>query len=237
MSHPIAPERTVPDGRDRRWNDHREARRRKLLDAAVRLIDAEGGEIGVASICSSAGVPRSVVYKLFRDRDDLDEQIRQRIIRDLNRRMAPTLVPRSTGREIVVTAVRTYLRWVTEHPQLHQFLNVGAGSRPAPATGSIYAGKATFVRALEELIIAIVPARALPKGYAAHLANALVGMADATINAWLAAGRQRSSAAALHRFVTDGACSLVEGTAQSVGLAIDLNAPVASFIAQPASER
>lgn len=230
MSHAIAPERTAPDGRDRRWDDHREARRRQLLDAAVGLIDVEGGDVGVAAICAAAGVPRSVVYKLFRDRDDLDEQIRQQIIRDLNRRMAPMLVPRATAREMVVTAVRTYLRWISEHPHLHHFLNVGPGARPTPAAGMIYAGKATFVRSLEDLMSSLFPPKALGKGQAAHLANALVGMADSTINAWLIAGPERSSAAALNRFVTDAACSLIEATARNNHLQFDLDAPIESLL-------
>lgn len=231
MSQLIAPARASHDGRDRRWDDHREARRRQLLDAAVGLIDAEGGDVGVAAICSAAGVPRSVVYKLFRDREDLDDQIRQRIIRDLNRRMAPMLVPRATPRQMVVAAVRTYLRWVTDHPNLLQFLNVGARSRPTISVGPGYAGKATFVRSLEDLMLAVMPGKALGKGQAAHLANALVGMADSTINAWLVAGPERSSAAALNRFVTDGVCSLIESTARANGLDLDLDAPIEAFFA------
>lgn len=230
MSQPLVTD-GAPDGRDRRWEDHRNARRKHLLDAAVALIDIEGGDVGVASICSSAGVPRSVVYKLFRDREDLDEQIRQRIIRGLNRRMAPMLVPRGTGREMTVAGVRTYVRWVTDHPNLHQFLHIGAGSRPAATTGTIYAGKASFVRSLEQLILGIVPPGTRPpKGVAAHLANGVVGLTDATVNAWLDSGSERSSQAALVRFVTEAVCAVIEATAGSIGIAIDLDAPVAEFL-------
>lgn len=233
MVSPVSQESAAggyPDGRDSRWDDHRRARRRHLLDTAVRLIDRDGGDVGVAAICAEAGVPRSVVYKLFRDREDLDEAIRARIIRDLNATMAPMLVPRGTSRQMVARGVKVYLRWVTTHPNLHQFLNVGVDSRPTTTTSGLYAGKAAFVHALEELGASALPKKVVRAGLARHLANGVVGFADATINAWLAGGPGTGSAANLTRFVIEGACALIEAFGRVAGVELDLDRPVAELL-------
>jgi AcrR family transcriptional regulator len=218
------------DGRDRRWDDHRRARRRHLLDTAVALIDREGGDVGVAAICAAADVPRSVVYKLFRDREDLDEAIRGRIIRDLNNTMAPMIVPRGTTRQMVARGVKVYVQWVTTHPNLHQFLNVGVEARPTTTTSGLYKGKATFVHALEDLGAAALPPKVVRTGLARHLANGVVGFADATVNAWLAGGSDRGSAATLTKFVVEGACALIESFGRVANVDMDLDRPVSELL-------
>src|SRR5690606_25592449 len=110
------------DGRSTRWDQHKAERREKILAAAIDLIEREGDAAGVQAIATSAGVPRSVVYRIFTDRADLDEQIRVRITEHLMLELAPALEPRGTVRGGIDHAVATYVGWVREHPRLHAFL-------------------------------------------------------------------------------------------------------------------
>lgn len=224
------PEDDRPDGRDRRWDDHRQERRARLLAAAITLIDRDGGEVGVAAIAAEAGIPRSVVYKLFRDREDLDEQIRAQIITEMTATLTPLLVPRATLREMVRVAVTTYVDWVSAHANLHRFIGIGSTSRPTPGSPAIAGGKTAFAQSVTDLVGALLPQMTqgakLPRGAAENLAFALTGITDSVVNRWLLAGRSRSSKRELCRFLTAASCAVIESAAELSGIEIDLDAPV-----------
>lgn len=218
------------DGRDRRWDDHRQERRERLLSAAVTLIDREGGDVGVAAIAAEAGIPRSVVYKLFRDREDLDEQIRVRIIREATETLAPLLVPRGTLREMVRVAAKTYVDWVTAHANLHRFIGTGSTTRPTPGSPSIAGGKAAFAQNVADLVLVLLkrldPDAKVNRGSAENLAFALTGVTDSVVNRWLVAGRSRSTKRELIQFLTEASCGVIVGAAAVAGVQLDLDAPV-----------
>ena len=63
------------DGRQLRWDSHNQARRQHILDAAIDVLaDSEpGAEVHVQQIADRAGLSRTVVYRHFADRADLDK--------------------------------------------------------------------------------------------------------------------------------------------------------------------
>ena len=95
------------DGRATRWEDHKAERRIRILEAAMDAINEDGPDGGVQQIANRADVPRSVVYRIFTDRGDLDEQLRGRIIERLMADLAPTLTPEGTVGEAIARAVET----------------------------------------------------------------------------------------------------------------------------------
>lgn len=218
------------DGRDRRWEDHRQERRERLLAAAVALIDRDGGDVGVAAIASAAGIPRSVVYKLFRDREDLDEQIRIRIIEEATATLAPLLVPHGTLREMVRVAAKTYVDWVTAHANLHRFIGTGSAKRPTPGSPAIAGGKAAFAQNVADLVGVLLkrldPSAKVSRGSAENLAFALTGVTDSVVNRWLVAGRSRSTKRELIQFLTEASCGVILGAANVAGVDLDLDAPL-----------
>lgn len=220
----------APDGRDTRWNQHRAERRARILDAAVRAIDEQGGAVGVATFADEAGIPRSVVYKLFRNREDLDEQIRARIIEDMTLAMAPVLVPRGSLREMIRVGVETYVGWVSAHANLHRFLGAGSETRPTHGSRVITGGKTAFAQSLKEVAEGLLPmvldGKVPPRGATENLAYALIGLTDSVVNRWLLAGRGRSSKKDLARFLTDAACGVVQGAARLVDVELDVDAPI-----------
>jgi AcrR family transcriptional regulator len=225
MSQVVDDERSV-DGRDRRWEDHRQGRRESLLVAALELIDRDGGDVGVAAIAAQAGIPRSVVYKLFRDRDDLDAQIRLRIIDDMNAALAPLLVPRGTIREMVGRGARTYVDWVSDHANLHRFLGAGSAARPTHGSPQATGGKTAFALGLRELIqggFLLVIDGTLPRGAAENLAFAIIGQVDSVVNRWLLAGRSRSTKKDLVTFLTDATCGTIQAAARLAGAELDVD--------------
>lgn len=217
------------DGRSTRWDAHKSQRRRHLLDAAVAAIEAGGPHVGVRQIAESAGVPRSVVYRHFKDRADLDEQISQCIVDQLMSELAPTLRPSGTATEAIHRVIATYLDWIARHPRLHAFL--GAHSN-APAGGSrVVAGtKAAIAAQAAELLTTAARAAGKDTGFAESVAAGLVGFVDATVNHWLADKRQTLSAEQFAEFLTHSIWSLLDGNARALGVRIDPQRPVRELL-------
>ena len=60
-----------PDGRKRRWRDHKIARREELVDGTLAAIRLRGREIGMDEIASEIGISKTVLYRYFTDKADL----------------------------------------------------------------------------------------------------------------------------------------------------------------------
>ncbi|KRA38805.1 MULTISPECIES: TetR/AcrR family transcriptional regulator [unclassified Nocardioides] len=212
---------TTPDGRDTRWDDHRAARHERILAAAIDAIDAEGGAIGVAAIADRASVPRSVVYRLFENRDDLDEQIRTRIIDTLMADLAPALDPTGTIREAISRATTTYVGWVADHPRLQQFLGTGSATRRRTGSRVVTGTRTAIALGLVTLLeseLAQLSSEPPPPGAAQNLAFGIVGLVDGSVNRWVAHPEARSSAEELVEFLTDAVWSVLSSHADRLGV-------------------
>lgn len=219
----------VSDGRDRRWDAHRHERREHLLSVAVDLVDREGGDVQISVIASEAGMPRSLVYKLFKDRGDLDDQIRLRIVDDLSTALLASLASTGTIRSMARQGVAYYVGWLGAHPNLRLFLSAGSSSLPVRDGSAIAGGKSAFARNVQVLVETLAPqflGRPAPRGAAQNLAYGLVGLFDNTIVRWLVAGESRSSEEELIAFVSDAACGVIEVAARRLGGEVDVDAPL-----------
>jgi len=128
------------DGRRLRWLAHNQARRRVIIDAAVRVLErAEPGEdVQVQLIAEEAGLARTVLYRHFHDRVDLDLAVQQRICKDLGKRLLPTLSFDGEPVVIIRRIVDEFVRWATEHPTLFWFIELELpGPGPHPLAESI----------------------------------------------------------------------------------------------------
>ncbi|RMI33466.1 TetR/AcrR family transcriptional regulator [Nocardia stercoris] len=209
---------TKVDGRASRWDDHKADRREQILRAAVAAVGAHGPEVGVQEIAERAGVPRSVVYRLFKDRADLDEHLRLRILDDLMAHLAPTLTPEGTVRDAIARAVDTYIGWIVANPQLHHFLGMGSASSPARGARSVTDTKTAIGVQIAEMLDSVFGKLGLQTEAAESLAFALVGMVDSSINRWLSRSRRPLSAAELSAYIQQWTWQVLAATAESGGI-------------------
>lgn len=110
------------DGRSRRWDDHREARRAELVAAAVDAIDTHGPTASIAEISASAGVSKPVLYRYFADKDDLYRAVGQWGAEQVIERLVPVLLSGDTIRDKVYRGCEDYLALLDEHPQVFLLL-------------------------------------------------------------------------------------------------------------------
>lgn len=230
MSSTNAGESAASDGRDARWRDHRAERQERILAAATAAIEENGGTTPVSAIADEAGVPRSVVYRLFADREDLDEQIRNRILGDLMGQLAPALDPAGTIADSIRIATETYVGWVVDHDRLHQFLGTGSAARRTTGsravTGTRTAIALHLVQVLDGHLDRLVGPGHAPVGMTENLAFGLVGLVDGTVNRWVAHPETRSTPEDLIDFLSDTLWTTIAAAAARAGLTIDPDDPV-----------
>lgn len=214
------------DGRSTRWADHKAQRRRAVLDAALRAIDAEGASVGVAQIAEHAGLPRSVVYRLFQERGDLDEQVRAHIVDELMARMNPVLVPEGTAAQSIDRAVNTYVRWITEHPHQHQFLGVGSKSRPARGSKMVTGTKTATALHISEIFGAMLRAFGKDATLAESVSFGLIGLVDGAVNRWLSNRQRPLDAEQLALFLSRSIWYVLDGNLRALGVEFDPHAPL-----------
>ena len=209
-----------PDGRATRWDEHKSERRELILDAAIAAVSEGGAEVGVQHIAERAGLPRSVVYRIFRDREDLDEQIRSRIVDQLMMDLAPALTPRGTLQHWVTRAVETYLGWVIEFPRLHQFLGSGSASRRTTGSRVVTGTKTAIAAQLAEFMKDTLRRVEADSGVSEPLAFGLIGLVDGSVNRWVSNPSPSMSSTQLGEFLADSIWQVLCSTLASEGLNI-----------------
>ncbi|QYJ05234.1 TetR/AcrR family transcriptional regulator [Nocardioides panacisoli] len=111
------------DGRQLRWQQHNEERRQVILDAAVAVLGrhAPGEDIHVQEIADEAGLSRTVVYRHFEDRGDLDLAVQRDICRRATEVLIPALELRGTPFDIIRRILDAYVGWALHNPALTRF--------------------------------------------------------------------------------------------------------------------
>ena len=219
-----APDQPV-DGRSLRWEDHKAARRKIVLDSALRAIDAEGPDVGVQQIAEYARLPRSVVYRLFRERTDLDEQVRAHIVSSMMETLAPALVPEGSVGFAINRAIHTYVKWIAAHPNLHQFLSTGP-KRPARAAQSLDGVKTAFGLYVTDVVSAGLATLDLSGNRAEAVSFGLVGLVDGAVNQWLHHGEGRLPTSELADVLSSAAFEVISGALRDLGVTLDREAPL-----------
>ncbi|UMG92656.1 TetR family transcriptional regulator [Nocardioides sp. TF02-7] len=133
------------DGRRLRWQEHNHARQQVIIDAAVRVLErAEPGhEVQVQQIADEAGLARTVIYRHFHDRTELDRAVQERICADLGARLLPQLSYDDRPVEVIRRVVHALVTWAEEHRTLFWFAELdlpGPGPGPCPRRPSRSSG-------------------------------------------------------------------------------------------------
>ncbi|MGW0683668.1 TetR/AcrR family transcriptional regulator [Streptomyces sp. NPDC002754] len=171
------------DGRSTRWDGHKAQRQVELVDAAVALIEDEGAHFRMQRLAERVGLPRSVLYRHFKDRASFDELIRRRVVESFVKRMEPTLSFEGTVEESVHRVVGAHLDWVTQHPRLYAYMGV---PEHAMGDGSLVADTKTAIALmLSERFGDVLAALGLKGAPIRSVAVGIVGFVDTAVNQWM----------------------------------------------------
>ncbi len=81
------------DGRRRRWQEHNQVRRQVIIDAAIAVLERQppGDEFQVQAVADEASMSRTVIYRHFEDRADLDRAVQRQICEQVGAVLLPAL--------------------------------------------------------------------------------------------------------------------------------------------------
>ncbi|MFD8565570.1 TetR/AcrR family transcriptional regulator [Streptomyces sp. NPDC057694] len=204
------------DGRSTRWDEHKAQRQVELVDAAVALIEDEGARFRVQRLAERVGLPRSVLYRHFKDRATLDELIRRRVVESFMRRMEPTLTFDGTIEESVERVVGAHLDWVAQHPRLYAYMGVGEHSM---GDGSLVADTKTAIALmLSERFGDVLKALGVPQAPIRSVAVGIVGFVDTSVDQWVRDPEPEVSEKELRVMLCRSVWAVLEATLRDLGV-------------------
>ncbi len=224
------------DGRRVRWEGHKAERRATILDAALAVLEREppGTDLHVQQIAEEAGVGRTVIYRHFSDKADLDHALRAHVLAHLGARVLPEVSLTGSVEQVIRRIVGAYVGWAAEHPSLH-LVAERAAMNPAgeldDTVDDIGSGVATLIRlgaAAYDVTLSPVEEAALEP-----LALGLVGAVHAAVHQWLLRDPRTPSEAEITDVLSRSIWYLVEGHLREHGLAVDPTTPIDAVLPAP----
>jgi AcrR family transcriptional regulator len=224
------------DGRQVRWDSHNAARRQHILDAAIAVLaDSEpGAEVHVQQIADRAGLSRTVVYRHFADRADLDSAVQGRALELLRGELVPALLFEGTPVDIIRRIVSAYVGWASEHPSLHEFAQQDPPG-PGPGTGQMERAIQQIAGQIEDLInvgVEVLHVR-LDEDEVAALDPLVFGLVGEVFNAtrrWLSRPEQRPARERFVELVTEAVWLQIAGMATARGVELAPDVPVEALL-------
>ena len=212
------------DARRDRWTGHREARRKQLVEAAIRVVDVRGPDVGIDDIAAEAGVTKPVLYRHFTDKADLfvaigqygTELLFERLIPAMNSEEAP--VPR------IRKSLDAFFSVIEEHPNVYRLLaRRQFGDRPVDS--DIVAEDKEFIAtALARLLGDYLRSFSMDSGAAEPWAHGLVGLVQSTAEWWLE--RRSMSRDSVVDYLTQLVWAAIDGITRQQGVALDPDRPL-----------
>ncbi len=210
------------DGRRLRWAGHRAGRRAAFVRAGAAAIDRFGPGASAEQIAAVAGVSRTVLYRYFRDKDDLRHAIGTEIVGGLIAGVLPHLAvgADATPRRLIGSAVGTIIGWFDEHPNHYAFLREQR-TELGTAQEALAEGLVAVLQGLMQVF-------GLDGDDAAPAAHGLVGYVESSCAWWLPRGAE-PGAMSRERFTTS-VCQaiwhLLAGFARANGVMIGYDDPL-----------
>lgn len=171
------------DRRNTRWNAHRAAKRRELVEATLRCIRDLGPRVGMDEIAAAAGTSKPVLYRHFGDRTGLYLAVVDSVTEYIQSRIAPALDADSPFAVMVADLADSYLELIERDENIYRFVL----SRPQldtdadPLTGV----SERIGQQVSDAIARRRRAARLDDEVAVTWGHGIVGFVRATANVWL----------------------------------------------------
>jgi len=129
-----------PPRRAARWDEHNANRREQIVEAAIQAIqDApDGSEPKVQDIAARAGLVRTVVYRHFNGREELNRTVQRHLVEQMYDAITAGLSLEGTIPEIITRTAAAYVDWVAANPKLYLAATRDLGDgKPSEAAAGI----------------------------------------------------------------------------------------------------
>lgn len=223
-----------PDGRQARWDRHNHERQQHIVEAAIAVVEENepGTHVHLQQIAERAGLTRSVIYRHFADRAELDRAVLTAVVDSLADELLPAVTLEGTIPDIIERVVSRYVGWAVAHPSLHRL----AESEPvARAASPLERGLERISEKVASVVVSAldtlgVPLRDEDRALTDPLAFGLVGAVFSAVRRWLVLGEDRPPAPVLVTALSDSVWYLLEGHARSLGVVLRRDQPVPELL-------
>jgi AcrR family transcriptional regulator len=207
------------DGRRARWTQHRAERRAAFVEAGVLAVDRYGPGASAEQIAEAAGVSRTVLYRYFRDREDLRKAIADRVVEEVVASVLPALSigPDTTPRQVITPAIAEIVDWLDRRPNIYRFLR-------SRRDGGLDSVETTLADSIAALLQTVMLYLGIDGEVAEPGAYGIVGFVEASGGWWLehrTMPRERFT-----DLVISGVWHLLDGAAREHGLQIGFDEPL-----------
>ncbi|MFC7450755.1 TetR/AcrR family transcriptional regulator [Rhodococcus daqingensis] len=223
-----------PSGHEARWEQHNLERQTRILEAAVAMLEERpaGADIPVQEIAKRAGLAKSVVYRQFDGRDDLDCRIRAHLVDEFSRTLDAELdISTGSVEEILVRTIRAVADWMTDHPRLNEFARTGPTVRGADIDAVSSLKMRMSVRA-RELIASIATLIDVDDSAFDSVPFAVVTMVEGTLTQWATDPEPTRDRSQIVADLARLAWFVLDGAARSAGVTVDPTAELSAVIAR-----
>ncbi|NUS42621.1 MAG: TetR/AcrR family transcriptional regulator [Mycobacteriaceae bacterium] len=171
------------DGRKRRWEEHKIARREELVDGTLEAIRRRGSNAGMDEIAAEIGVSKTVLYRYFADKSDLTRAVTMRYVEVV---LAPKIYGAISTDDDEYTLVRStitaYVHTVDADPEVYRYI-MGNGSG-ADQT-AIAESEQLFAGIVATIIGERARSRGMDSGGAVPWGYAIVGAIQLATHWWI----------------------------------------------------
>ncbi|WP_245938044.1 TetR/AcrR family transcriptional regulator [Williamsia limnetica] len=135
------------DGRKRRWEGHKEARRTELVDGTLAAVRTLGADAGMDEIASEIGVSKTVLYRYFSDKSDLTTAAMMRFLETVLVPRLGSAINEDVGEfELTRMVISVYVQTVADEPHIYSFVMAGgSGTQVLADSQKLVAQMLTFV--------------------------------------------------------------------------------------------
>jgi AcrR family transcriptional regulator len=214
-----AEQRSV-DGRRLRWTEHRSQRRTAFVTAGAEAVDRFGPEASAEQIAEVAGVSRTVLYRYFRDREDLRQAIADHVVSTIIDSVLPNLriTRTSTPHQVIESVIGVIVGWLDEHPNLYYFLRNRRNGSSLQAVENTLADQVAALLKVFLMFFGIDAGKAEPGAYG------MVGLVESTGSWWLT--RRTISREQVTQLLCEGVWHLIDGTARANKVTVGYDDPL-----------
>ncbi|WP_300679354.1 TetR/AcrR family transcriptional regulator [Nocardioides sp.] len=217
---------TPRDGRQTRWDSHKVERRRQIIEAALEIAQENdpGTEIHVQEIAERAGLSRTVVYRHFADRADLDRAVQAEILEQVWNLLLPQISLHGTVPEIITRVISAYVQWAVDHPALHRLADHDLARDPGQESGPLEAGLDRIAERISGLLMLALPSvgdhvdEAEMAALIDPLVYGVVGAAFSSVRRWISRPVRVATAEQVTGLVSESIWFVIQGHAGLFGV-------------------
>lgn len=221
-------------GRRARWEPHNNERRTRIVEAAIELIEQgpPGAPISSQRIAERAGLAKSVLYRQFSGREELDRRVRaviaERFVDELD---AALDIGAGSIARILARAVGVVVDWIGDHPRWHEFLRGGPAADDPIERDALTGLLAAIAARAEQLVTGLAGAVGVADPPVIDtMTFAIVSMTEATVTRWSRDPDPALGRKDLIAEISGYAWSILDGVARSHGLALDPDRPLLELL-------